>query len=416
MSAHIPRPLLWWGLAVLAVLVLAGAWFVASFEQVPVDRHEGAQREAQRNEWLAAERLFARLGRPLQRVSSPAALATDRVGGVLILDAHRRRGVPRERAELILNWVADGGYLIAAAEAFDSDPVLDVLGVVRCERRRARKAAAAVAAGDPCAPLSPALPYFELRLPGDEGAPYRIRRSSLQLLAQQTKPEWQAGAWLHLRHGRGNVTIVDSLDFAHNRSLGKLDHADLLWDLLGRYQPRGEIRLATRLSMPTIWEWLAESAPAALLSLAVLVLLWLWRIVPRFGGVIVPAALERRELRQHLTAVGRCVWREGGLRFWLNTVRSDVEARLALRHPQFAGLDASGRRQLLAQLAGASAPEVWNAVTRGRGESPPEFTAAMQTLQRLDRQRLPVGAATTSSAESPAPGGKIRSHSKDPSS
>ena len=78
--------------------------------------------------------------------------------------------------------------------------------------------------------------------------------------------------------------MFPSLQAFTNRGIGQYDHADILWALLSAYQPQGTVRLAARLKVPTLWEWLAAEAWMPLASGVVLCVLWLWRIVPRFGG------------------------------------------------------------------------------------------------------------------------------------
>jgi hypothetical protein len=177
------------------------------------------------------------------------------------------------------------------------------------------------------------------------------------------------------------------LHFLDNRQINQLDHAELIWALLQRYQPQGELRLAARMTVPTLWQWLVESAWMALISAALLIALWLWRIIPRFGGTIATPISERRDLVQHLVAIGRSVWREGGITHWLNVVRQAVHKRLSLRHPYLYRQDASEQRIALAKIAGCKTKDIQTALTSGQALAPDDFTVAMQTLQRLD-QRL----------------------------
>lgn len=390
------RRIVWSLVAAAIVATLAAAWFVHNFEPVPSERREGAQKEARRNPYLGLERLLGRLGRPVTRLASPSALDRLPAGGILIVDRHRRRSVDPARAERLLAWVGRGGYLIVAAEPVGDDPLLARLGL------RPFRAAPARPADDddeddgagqdnPPPAKSPPLPrVIEVRLPSDDTG-YRLGRSGPGLRAAQPVPAWRAGVaaerstLVHYAWGDGQITVVDGLDFLTNDQLGRHDHAELLWALTQRYQPQGEIRLAARLAMPTLWQWLAESAAPLLVSAAVLIGLWLWRIVPRFGGSIGTPTVDRRELRQHLAAIGRSVWREGGIGHWLTVVRQAVHTRLGLRHPHLAGLDAAAQSVALAKRVGGAATDLEAALGTEPTRRPEEFTAAMQTLQRLDQ-------------------------------
>lgn len=412
------RRVVWSIVAALALAVLGAAWFVQNFHEVPFERWEAPQREARSNPYLALERLLAALGRPVTRIQTRAGLTELPPGGVLLLDGDRRRHVDAALAARLLAWVEHGGYLIVAGESAGDDPLLARLGVgpyhpPRPTRREvdrkvdpeadsedgeegagsgdAGEGSADEATRDPAVPAKRP-PWIGVRLP-DADIAYRYRRLARRLSATGTTPLWYAGAaadraaLLHFAHGAGHVTVLDGLDAFTNYRIGHYDHAELLWALLARYQPQGEIRLASRLTVPSLWTWLAESAPTALTSALVLLAIWLVRIVPRFGGAVALPAGERRDLAQHLAAIGRSVWREGGVGHWMAVVRQAVATRLALRHPQLMRQEPAARLAALGRLADCPPEQVSSALVAGQAATPETFTAAMQTLQRLD-QRL----------------------------
>jgi hypothetical protein len=386
------RTVIWSLVAVTVASTLLSLWFLQNFEQVPNSHWEAAQKEARRNPYLALERLFGQLGRPLTRLASPRSLDALPAGGVLILDENRRRNVDPERAGRLLDWVQGGGYLIVAAEDAGDDPLLAKLGVSRfkasslqCNADETTTPATETDTPRQAAPI-------ELQLPGSDTS-YRFNRHGNGLTSALPEPEWRAGltgqrnAVLHFTWGQGRITVLDGLQFLNNRQLGNLDHAELIWALLQQYQPQGELRLASRMEVPTLWQWLIESAWMLLISAALLIALWLWRIIPRFGGTLATPVAERRDLVQHLAAIGRSVWREGGIAHWLAVVRQGVHQRLALRHPYLTRQEASEQRIALAKIAGCKTKDIQSALTSGQAPAPDDFTLAMQTLQRLD-QRL----------------------------
>jgi hypothetical protein len=397
------RTVIWSLVAVTVVSTLLTLWFLQNFEQAPSSHWEAAQKEARRNPYLALERLFGQLGRPVTRLESPGSLDALTAGGALILDENRRRNVDPARAGRLLNWVQGGGYLIVAAEDVGDDPLLAKLGV---SHYKASPSMQCPAEGTVETPLEkpaentpPAKPGIakppapiEFRLPGSDTS-YRFNRHGNGLTSSSPEPEWRAGlsdernAVLHYTWGQGRITVLDGLQFLNNRQIGNLDHAELIWALLQQYQPQGELRLASRMEVPTLWQWLIESAWMLLISAALLITLWLWRIIPRFGGTLATPVAERRDLVQHLAAIGRSVWREGGITHWLSVVRQAVHKRLALRHPYLFRQEASEQRIALARIAGCKTKDIQSALTSGQALAPDDFTLAMQTLQRLD-QRL----------------------------
>lgn len=405
------RRIVWSLVAALALVVLVGYWFLQNFEQVPQTQWEGPQKEARRNAHLALERLFARLDRPIEHIKSPVRLDALAPNGVLMLDNNRRRNVDPARAQHLLEWVNGGGYLIVAAEYGSDDPLLKLLGVTPCREAPKRCTFTANTADDsgdegddwedeestPAPPTGNktenAAQAVNVILPDSNVRyVYGYRYPLDGLLASTPAPTWTAGGnaseapVLHFAWGRGQITVVDNLRFLGNWQLGEPDHAELIWALVTRYQPSGPVYLASHMEYPTLWQWLAESAWMALISGGLLIGLWLWRIVPRFGGWLPPTETERRDLLQHLAAIGRSVWREGGLAHWLTVVRQPLRQRIALRHPHLARMETNRQNTVLAGMADCAATEVRAALMPGTAPTPAEFTRAMQTLQKLDQQ------------------------------
>lgn len=406
------RRLVWSLLALVALLTLGGVWFVQNFEQVPNTHWEGPQKEALRDPYLALERLFGKLGRPVKQLKSPAALDRLPAGGVLILDDNRRRNVDAARVQRLLDWVDRGAYLIVAAEDSLNDPLNQALGITPCrfENKQCspRKAADENDEsddeeddGDGDASTTPSPKHLadsdpspiEVVLPD---SPIRYRYPHHYpidgLISTTPAPVWSAGAdptpdhLLHYAWGRGQITVLGDLRFLRNWQIGKPDHAELIWALVQRYQAQGPVYLATRMEVPTLWQWLTESAWMALLSAALLIALWLWHIIPRFGGLLTPARSERRDLLQHLAAIGRSVWREGGLAHWLAVVRQPLQQRLALRHPHLKQMETGRQHAALAEMTHCTSNEIRSALTPGQARTAKEFTRAMQILQSLEHR------------------------------
>ena len=386
------RRIIWSLVAIVGLATLVSVWFLQNFEQVPVRHREAPQKEARRNPYLAFERLLQELGRPIERLESPRSLDQLPAQSILILDESRRRNVTPARVERLLDWVHSGGYLIVAAENASDDPLLRKLGVSHYQAPKGQcapctkdKIEEEADDDDPPVEIEVTLPINQTR--------YRLEHFGRGLSSSSPEPAWQAGsakersALLHFRWGRGHITVIDDLSFVDNHSLGDHDHAELIWALLQHYQAQGKIHLASRMEIQTLWQWLAESAWMLLISGALLIALWLWRIIPRFGGTCPSPIDERRDLTQHLSAIGRSVWREVGVTHWLSVVRHALNKRLSLRYPDLNRMDASEKRMVLAKIADCKTKDIHSALMSGQAQSAEEFTRTMQTLQRLD-QRL----------------------------
>lgn len=382
------RATIWSLVGALALLVLGGAWFLANYDRVPATRRESPAAEALRNPHLALERFSARMGRPLARLRGLDKLTA---GGVLLLDRDRRLVVDAQRADALFAWVQRGGYLIVAAEAGKvDDPVLERLGVARHEAAREDSSEPDEGETDRSEASLLMVP-----LPG-VGHPLRMEWSASSGLAPgATVPLWRAGtaenhnALLHYAWGEGFVTVVDDFGFLNNWNIGEQDHAELFWTLLRQYRPDGDVRLAARLEVPSLWTWLAESAWMALASGAALILAWLWSIVPRFGVVCEEPEPARRGLREHLAALGRAVWREGGAGAWLDWVRRDFRARLSVRHPHLDGLPSAERLAALARLghiAPEQAAQMEEEMEKNDGEAAEDLLRLLRTLQRIEQR------------------------------
>lgn len=390
------RRLIWITVAVLSLLVLGTLAFHALFEEVPTTRHEGAQAEARRNPYLALERFLQRMQRPLTRNNDAALLDRLPPGGVLLLDANRRAHLTPARLDKLLDWVAAGGYVIATPEWRGTDLLLAHFDLDYLSEREAAEAvdedeeeAAKPPRRPPKAQAKPP-ETIEVRVPG-YAKPLQLRFLNGNLVSGEQAPAWgvEHEEWgasiLHFSHGKGHVTILPIQHF-NNHNVGKHDAAELLWVLLQTYAPAKDapITLMTRLHLPTLGEWLAGPGHPLLIAGLLLLLLWLWRAIPRFGPIAPAPEPNRRQLREHLTAIGRYVWRAGGLRHWLRLARDAFFKRLALRQPAIAQLPPERLAEALARLT-QRPPALVAGALYGPADSMHDFTLAMRTLRTLER-------------------------------
>jgi hypothetical protein len=327
---------MWWSTASIALVMLLAIAVWTQFDRVPETVRTPPEPAAQRDRYLALERFTAAQGRPLTVTHEPGALDGLAPQSTLILGEGRTRVLTEERVARLFEWVDRGGHLILPAQAGDRDPVMRVLKVRVASGTRGARAP------------------FDARLRGAEVMSLRIAGTDPVLKAfiepfveplktlDGAAADWSAGTasgpyLMHFKRGQGAVTVVASWDaLARNESLGTADNAAVVWMLLNLVHREGPILLMTRIHVPTLWEWLRESAWTALLSAAVLLAVWLGAIVPRFGPLVPEPVPDRRALVEHLRAMGRAVWRtqeDAGLRYWLLCVRRSVVTRAAVSDP-----------------------------------------------------------------------------------
>lgn len=356
--------------AVLAVLVLGGAWwFFTNFERVPERRWIGHQGEARRNSFLAAERLLARMGVAVRHVKAPGELRELPPDGTLLLPDRRDSIAPDERRRL-LAWVEAGGHLIVEDEDHRRpDPLLDALAVKR-------------------KPVSnpPSEAVLEIHLP-HAPAPAKVRMHALQSLeAPQARFSVQGKDATHLVHfprGRGQVTVLNDLAFLRNPGIGAPDHAEFVWQLV-RFSPgTAAVFVFDNPQKLSLAGWLADHAWPALAAAAGLLALWLWRIAPRFGPLAPDPEPARRRLLDHLRASGRFQWSKGGAATLAESAREAALRRVARAQADFAGLGAREREARLGETLGLAADEARRVLRPAANLAIHEFVTAMRVFQRI---------------------------------
>jgi len=333
---------------IIGVLVVLGTvWFLATHDRVITQDWVGPSGEARLRPFLAAQRLVERMGLQVSEVRSLPELDALPAGAALLIPNRRQELHSAKLAEL-LRWAERGGHLIVEAEFLGvPDPLLDSLGVARSAAEPLRK------------PFSVELPQGHRRLsvffPG-----------GMKLDAAPGDVRLRVGANLiSFGRGRGVVTVATSLHFARNpghddhyaklgrrpaRSIGGHDHAEFFWHLLS-LTPVRELQVYFRPERLSLWGFLKENAAPALAAGGVLLALWLWGIIPRFGPVAPDQPPGRRRLLDHLRASGRYFWVKGLRSRLVVAARDAALRRIARAQPDFATASQSERISRLSSLA-----------------------------------------------------------------
>jgi hypothetical protein len=342
MNLSLRQALVW---LLLAAIVVSGvAWFLGNFEQATEKVHTGLRGEALRNPWLAAQRLTARMGGSARQVVALPDLRTLDPASTLVMPARRQTLSPSLR-QSIVSFVARGGTLLVEPEPVGlPDPLLDLFGVQRFAVKPA-------AAGKPCADDGP----FEVLLP-QHASPTRVHLDR-HVRLQARDPIWSydggCGIALLVREqGEGLVIVVNDLQFAANRRIGREQHAQFFWDLVSAAGDAPVVHFFHRPEKLSLSGWLRDHAWAPLTGLALLVALWLWSVAPRFGPVAPDPVRDRRRLLDHLRASGRFLWANGGAPRMLEAARDACLRRVARAHPDFLAASDAERPQRLAELLG----------------------------------------------------------------
>jgi hypothetical protein len=189
---------------------------------------------------------------------------------------------------------------------------------------------------------------------------------------------------LQFAWGEGDITVFSTLRPFNNRQIGRLDHAELLAQITDAAQP-GELFLIRHLESPSLIGWLAQNAPAVLAALGVFLLMWLWRVIPRFGPLAPSPAPDRKSLLEHIRAVGRFYLDQRELARLLELLRAECVELFNRRAPHAQGLDEAARLREAARMTGVRPRDLAQAFS-ARADTPNDFSAAVRTLASFRRR------------------------------
>ena len=353
----------------IVLAALAGGivwWWNATFVRAPAKVWVGASGEARLRPFLAAERFAIRMGLRAMELRTLPELEPLVANSVLLMPSHRQSLDP-QRIERIVNWVQQGGHLVAEAEAFGvPDPLFDQLAVRRADAKWNNEPLA-VSLGDAT---------LKVLLRGNVG----LEPPTGRLLARAASGDSIRLA--SFSRGRGVVTVTSSLDFARNALIGQNDHAEFLWRLM-QTTPATQLAVYVQPVRLSLWGFLKDNALAVLIAGGVLLVAWLWRIAPRFGPVAPDLPPARRRLLDHLRASGRYYWALDHRERLLIAARDAVLRRVLREQPEFAGAKPQERAARLAALAGIGVEEAQRLLDAGGAIRGAAFIQVMQTAQRV---------------------------------
>ncbi len=374
-------------LALVGVLLSALAWwFTQNFGFTTQRAYVGFSGEARVNPYFAARLLLERLGmRVHQQVKMSRAQALP-PGATLVLAASRAELDP-PTVDALLDWVESGGHLVVGVETdLQRDWLLNALEVSAAwpeedDEEETGRAEQACPAPEEAEIEEVVLPDGRALKAGFEGGPVLVDRSEGHLWQHDSRDGTHI---LALGWGDGRVTLFSSLRLFDNRSIGELDHAELLWGVLGD-PPSREVFLVRYLDTLSLPKWLWERAPLALVAAGVFLLLWLWRVVPRFGPLVPGAGSDRRSLLEHIRAVGRFhadQRRQGKL---LEALRADCLDLFGRVAPLARGLEGAARLREASRLTRINPRELLHAFS-GAPATRHDFYSTVRTLARFRRR------------------------------
>lgn len=361
--------------AVIAVLALS---LTGCGKYETVDYETGFKGAARLNPWLAAERFTEQSGRQVLSLKSWRAPGYDDDLWIVPVSVLSNASY----VKLAADWVDEGGHLVlllenAGMEMNDwgnfggevdvPESVEDLLGKADIEVKAPEGFGQA-------ALRKPATVKFEDHT-------YKVEAGARATVAA---PGHDSGVFASGEAGHGRITAVADARMFRNRWIGDQDHAALLLALLDSSDYEGAVMFSRGGSL-SFWKMVKAHLGPVLIGLAALLVIWLWKNMPRFGPLeAAEAASTARGYDAQLAAVGGYHWRTNHASAMLALLRE----RLAER-AQRAGLRAArGSAEChdwLAERSGLPTERVAAALSSAFIKDRATFTRVTADLQSLLR-------------------------------
>lgn len=352
------------------ILLAISGLLLSSCEFKEVEHEVGYKGKARVDPWLAAERFCSRMGHPTESlVNWRAPEISDSVWIVPAVVLNNRSYV--RQAE---RWTGQGGHLVLLVEYTDASSHDWSKSSLDPEFEE---------------PLKEFLGRAELTL--DRGSAKDLDRFNFDDRSYQVKASSQFtvhgakrndGLLSSVDFGDGRITVVSDARIFRNRWIDEYDHAALLEAMVSSAELPGTVVFMRGMEL-SLWGMLKEHLWALLLGLAILVFLWLWKNLARFGPV--ESSLPPSELRgydRHLEALGDFQWRMDRASSLLAPLRAQI-VELGQRASVRSGCRDQDFFQFLGDRADIPRDRVFRALAEVEPADAPILTRTTADLQKL---------------------------------
>ena len=183
--------------------------------------------------------------------------------------------------------------------------------------------------------------------------------------------------FLSLVQGAGRVTVLSEARPLRNRYLGYADHAKFLASVVDLSRP-GKVVFSSG-EGDGFFGMLWRHFKMGVIGLLLVVALWLWRHLPRYGPEQDVADGGTREFSEQVRGIGRFLWRHKRDDTLLGALRAIVNRRLSL-HP---GMSQEGIFEQLSSTTGLPIDSVIEAMTREHITEPGVMVRVTKNLQKI---------------------------------
>jgi len=340
------------------------------------DEETGYKGQALVDPWLAAERFLSGYGHEVSLISSWHQPAPDET--VWFVPS---RVIGNETfARQMEGWMNRGGHLVCLVEYADAGndwhlSRRDVQMEPAFEKLLSWHGFSLEEVRSSTTPTTPPEP---LRF---RGRKYETSANSEWELSVRNA---KSGVFASTVVGNGRLTVLNDARIFRNRWIDEKQHADLLKALVDASSTRGTV-VFVRGAALSLWTLLWQRAWALLVCAAVLLVVWLWKNLPRFGPVeSAEAPSPLRGYDHHLEALGDFQWRLDKGTTMLGPIREVIierSQRMLVR---------SGRQDadifaVLGERAGISRERAHRALAEAAPADPSTFTRTVADLQAMLR-------------------------------
>ncbi|WP_028886674.1 DUF4350 domain-containing protein [Teredinibacter turnerae] len=180
--------------------------------------------------------------------------------------------------------------------------------------------------------------------------------------------------------GAGLVTVLANPGIFGSNYIGYFDNA-FLWETLAFNGER--LGMLHGSKMPSLGQLMWKFMPETVMSFLVLLMLWLWRQLPRFGATHRLHYQTRRSILEHITAAAQYRWRGGWQAELLEPLQQEIQKRAERQIPAYSAAEPSEKRRILASAASISPESLAAAMQAGKGLSEEKFLQTVKVLQRI---------------------------------
>lgn len=375
-------------LAIFFIITIAAGiyWYInLEFTYEEIDR--GYQGEAITNPFLAADYFLRRMGQKTEKVKLFTEKRFQLEAEDTLFVPGKRIAYNQRRSDYLLDWVKQGGHLIITAKAFKEDDyqardfILDAVGL---------QLAWQINEGDSLEEDDPVSLDIE-----DEEDFWQIDFVDYQVVTYMPEFDqeiiWSVsnGNKLHavqIKLGDGRLTLLSDTKMFRNDYIDEYDHAAFLYALSNdqaQDSASGVFYYSLFEDQDSLLAWLWNHANPLMISILIMFVVFLWKIVPRFGPLINVHQPVSRRFLDHLEASGNYHWRQGHYSLLVREVRKQLSSQMKLKYPEWVHMSQKDQVTHLTDLSQLEPSVIEKALFEMQIERVDDFVTKIKILEKL---------------------------------